>query len=70
MGVEYNDVMYQQGDAPGKKWKILIILTIIHLLYVVLCLEFSREDWLKVKFTLGLDFPNVSVFKLQYILQL
>ena len=26
--------------------------------------EFSRETWLSVKNTLGLDFPNVSTFSL------
>ena len=35
--VDYNDVHYEQGDAP----------------------EYSREAWLSVKETLGLDFPNV-----------
>ena len=37
LGVEYEDVQYEQGDAP----------------------EFSRECWLSVKPTLGLDFPNL-----------
>lgn len=33
----YEDVMYEQGDAP----------------------EYSIESWVKVKNTLGLDFPNM-----------
>ncbi|XP_064400046.1 glutathione S-transferase Mu 4-like [Halichondria panicea] len=35
--LEFDNVMYQQGDAP----------------------DYSREGWLSVKFTLGLDFPNL-----------
>ena len=37
LGVPYEDVQYEQGDAP----------------------EFSRDSWLSVKNTLGLDFPNL-----------
>ena len=37
LGVEYEDVQYEQGDGP----------------------EFSRDAWLSVKQSLGLDFPNI-----------
>lgn len=36
-GVEFEDRMYEQGDAP----------------------DYSREEWLKEKFDLGLELPNV-----------
>jgi len=36
-GIPYEDVKYEQGDAP----------------------DYSREAWLSVKHTLGLDFPNL-----------
>ena len=32
--------------------------------------EYSREDWYKEKFNLGLDFPNVSSFKVKGIMYL
>ena len=35
--IDFNDVMYECGDAP----------------------DFDRSAWLDVKFTLGLDFPNL-----------
>nr|KAG5711305.1 hypothetical protein BaRGS_006002 [Batillaria attramentaria] len=40
VGEEFEDVQYEQGDAP----------------------EYSREAWLKVKPTLGLDFPNLPYY--------
>ncbi|XP_076451087.1 glutathione S-transferase Mu 4-like [Babylonia areolata] len=39
-GEEFEDVYYEQGDAP----------------------DFSREEWYKVKQTLGLDFPNLPYY--------
>ncbi|PVD24751.1 hypothetical protein C0Q70_15236 [Pomacea canaliculata] len=39
-GEEFEDVQYEQGDAPG----------------------YSRDAWLKVKHTLGLDFPNLPYY--------
>ena len=36
-GIEYEEIVYEQGDAPG----------------------FDKSVWFDVKFTLGLDFPNL-----------
>jgi len=39
-GEDFEDVHYEQGDAP----------------------EYSRDAWMKVKHTLGLDFPNLPYY--------
>ena len=36
-GIDYEEIVYEQGDAPG----------------------FDKSVWFDVKFTLGLDFPNL-----------
>ncbi|ESO90540.1 hypothetical protein LOTGIDRAFT_233779 [Lottia gigantea] len=40
VGEEFEDVQYEQGEAPG----------------------YSVEEWTKVKYTLGLDFPNLPYY--------
>jgi len=40
LNVDFEDVMYECGDAP----------------------DFDRSSWLDVKFTLGLDFPNLPYY--------
>ncbi|KAK3581606.1 hypothetical protein CHS0354_000146, partial [Potamilus streckersoni] len=40
VGENYDDVLYEQGDAP----------------------DYSREQWMSVKYSLGLPFPNLPYY--------
>ena len=61
-GTEFEDIRYQRGDGESTLLFITDWLIVYDFPYVAP--EFSREKWMSVKFTLGLDFPNVRVVSL------